>query len=108
MMTCDFVDMSKRVKHAVNVNLENVDMVPGKSFNAIFPDAGYVDIENHNIWLNYHWYLFRAKGRTATDVQLCPGASVLCAKGRMNPTNFALPQDHLRGSVIVNMQGICQ
>ena len=65
MITCDFEDMSKREKHAVNVKLENVTLVPKRSLSVIFPDLGFVYIDKHNTWLNYHWRVFRAKGKTA-------------------------------------------
>jgi len=66
MMTCDYKDLSKREKQAVSVKLENVALVPNKSLAAIFPSTSFVvDIEKHDTWMNYHWYLFRANGDSA-------------------------------------------
>ena len=65
MMTCDYQDVSKREKFAVDVTLENVTLVPGKSFTTITPNPGDVNVKTYKNWINYHWYLFRAEGTTA-------------------------------------------
>ena len=65
MISTDYNDMSKRDIQAVSVTLDDVDLVPGRSFAAIFPSLGFVYIDIHKNWMNYHWYLFRAKGTSA-------------------------------------------
>ena len=65
MIACDYKDLSKRAKPAVNVKLDNVDLLPDKSFATVFPDASFVSTEEHKTWLTYYWYLFRAEGKRA-------------------------------------------
>ncbi len=65
MMSCDYEDVSKRVKQAVSIQLENVTVIPDKSFTAIIPSASYVDIKTNDTWLNYYSYQFRANGQSA-------------------------------------------
>jgi hypothetical protein len=70
MMTCDYENMSKEEKHAVSVKLENVSLIPGKSFSHLFHNPGWgtfppYDGQKNKAWMNYHWYLFRAEGKTA-------------------------------------------
>ena len=69
MYSGDFNDLSRKHKHAVAAKLENVTMIPEKSFTHVFPSCyshsyGAYNVENR-AWMNFHWYLFRAKGRTA-------------------------------------------
>jgi hypothetical protein len=69
MITGDHKDMSKKEKHGISINLDNVDLIPGKSFTHVFDNCyshhhGPYNREN-KAWMNYHWYLFRAKGKTA-------------------------------------------
>ena len=65
MMSCDYEDMSKRVKQGISIKLENVTLVPNKSFDTIIPSASYVNVEKHDTWLNYHRHLFRANSDSA-------------------------------------------
>ena len=66
MISCDFEEMSQREKQAVSIELENVTLIPEKSFSEIIPSTSYIDtIEKHDTWLNYHWYLFRANSESA-------------------------------------------
>ena len=70
MMTCDYKNMSKEEKHAVTINFENVTLVPEKCFAHLFPNPPWgryppYDGETNKAWINYHWHLFRANGKTA-------------------------------------------
>jgi len=65
MMTCDYDDMSKKEKYAVRIELENVTMIPERTFTCFAPLAGFINPKTHKTWMNYHWYLFRAKGKSA-------------------------------------------
>jgi hypothetical protein len=65
MIACDFTDLSKREKPASSVTLDNVDLLPDKSFAVVFPDASFVAMDQHKTWLTYYWYLFRAEGKRA-------------------------------------------
>ena len=64
-MTCDFDDMSKKEKYAVRIELENVTMIPERTFTCFAPLPGFINPKTHKTWMNYHWYLFRAKGKSA-------------------------------------------
>ena len=68
MFTGDYKDLSKKQKHAVTVKLDNVTLVPGRSFTHICANCyshhhGPFN-RTHKAWMNYHWYLFRATGKT--------------------------------------------
>ena len=76
MMTGDYQDLvnekSRRDMHAVSIELENVDILPGKrnNFQFIFPNCyahhlGKFDGTSHKYWMNYHWRVFRARDGTA-------------------------------------------
>ncbi|MDP7741542.1 MAG: hypothetical protein QGF67_08885, partial [Lentisphaeria bacterium] len=65
MIACDYTDLSRREKPAASVKLDNVDLLPDKSFAAVFPDAAFVFMKQHKTWLTYYWYLFRAEGKRA-------------------------------------------
>ena len=70
MLTCDYEDMSREEKHDVSVKLENVSLIPDKSFCHLFHNPGWgnfppYDAQKNKAWMNYHWYLFRAQGKTA-------------------------------------------
>ena len=66
----DYKDLSRRQKHAVAIELHNVEVLPEKSFQHIFAncyDHSYGPYnKDHRAWLNYHWIIFRAKGEAAT------------------------------------------
>ena len=69
MFTGDFEDLSKREKHAVNIKLDGVTLIREKCFSTVFASDG----SHHHppyggantAWMNYHWRVFRAKGRSA-------------------------------------------
>ena len=70
MYTGDYKDMSKKEKHAVTISLDDVDLMPGKCFTHVFRNY-----PGHNIpgpksrqahWMNYHWRVFRARGKSAS------------------------------------------
>ena len=44
---------------------ENANMIPEKSFTGFAPLPGFINPKTHKTWMNYHWYLFRAKGKSA-------------------------------------------
>lgn len=69
MFSADFESMGKREQNAVTVTLDNVELVPKHSFD--YPIANcyshaYPPYDKENkAWMNYHWRIFLAKGRTA-------------------------------------------
>ena len=75
MVTADYEDLvqekQERELHAVSVDLDNVEMLPGqkKSFQYIFPSHYARPLGkfkgNYSYYMNYHWRVFRAKGTTA-------------------------------------------
>ena len=78
MYTGDYKDMSRKEKHAVTIEIENVELIPKKCFTHVFRNY-----PGHSIpgptrkqaqWMNYYWRIFRAKGNTA-KLTLCDWAS---------------------------------
>ncbi|MHC1605259.1 MAG: sugar-binding protein [Candidatus Methanofastidiosia archaeon] len=75
MITADYQDLikglSKKAKHSIITKIDNVEILSGpkKSFQFIFPNGHALGEFNrrhkHYYWMNYHWYVFRAKGTTA-------------------------------------------
>jgi len=75
MITGDYQDLlavrSNKIRHAVSVRLEGVQILPGakKSFQFAFPNNYAHTLGKFNAhypyWMNYHWRVFRAEGRTA-------------------------------------------
>ena len=70
MFSSDFNDLSLEQKHAVAIRVENADLIREKCFTAVFhnhashkfpPYGG----KGKRAWMNYHWRVFRAKGRSA-------------------------------------------
>ena len=60
---------SRSYKHAISVQIENVELIPGKEFQAIIQNC-YAHTfgpfnRHHRYWMNYHQRVFRAKGNTA-------------------------------------------
>ena len=60
---------SRSYKHAISVQIENVELIPGKEFQAIIKNC-YAHTfgpfnRNHRYWMNYHQRIFRAKGESA-------------------------------------------
>jgi hypothetical protein len=70
MYTGDYEDMSKKMKHAVTIRIDNVDLVPKQCFTHVFrnyPGHRIPGQEREDAqWMNYHWRIFRAKGKSAT------------------------------------------
>ncbi|HUT34595.1 MAG TPA: hypothetical protein VNE39_13995 [Planctomycetota bacterium] len=73
MVTADYRDLmeGKAVEqtHAVSIVLDNVELVPAKSFQFAIPN-NYAHRwgpfnDKHKFWMNYHHRVFRAKGTTA-------------------------------------------
>ena len=69
MFTGDFQDMSVQERHAVSITLDGVTLIPEKCFTQVFSNcyahhyAPYDD--KHKAWMNYHWRVFRANGKSA-------------------------------------------
>ncbi|MBI4244530.1 MAG: hypothetical protein HY606_10605 [Planctomycetes bacterium] len=71
MITADYDDVSEGIsekkKHAVAINIDNVDIMSNKNFQEIIGSSsrmGPFD-DNHRAWMNYHWKVFRVKETTA-------------------------------------------
>ena len=69
MFSGDFKDMSKKKKCAITVRIDNVEILPKRSFmdlawNCYSHTYGPYDRKN-KAWMNYFFYVFRAKGTTA-------------------------------------------
>ena len=70
MFSADFRDMATPEKHVVTIKLDNVTLLPEKCFthlghNSYAHSYGPYNTK-HKAWMNYHWRVFRARGRTAT------------------------------------------
>jgi len=74
MFTADYQDLlngrSVRQRHAVSIELENVELIHDKCFQHVFANCyshhlGPFD-DKHRAWMNYHVRVFRAKAETAT------------------------------------------
>jgi hypothetical protein len=70
MFSGDFRDLSARQKHAIAVELTNVEVLRDKSFQHVFPSCYSHHWGPFNdkkpAWMNYHWIVFRAKGTEGT------------------------------------------
>ena len=73
MFSGDRMDMSKKERHAVRIQIENATVIPGKSYTYVHTNAGgsrayppYT--QEGSAWLNYHYRFFRAHGKTANLV----------------------------------------
>ena len=89
MFTGDYRDLSKEQKHAVTVKLDNVGLVPGKSFTHICKNCyshhhGPFNRE-HRAWMNYHWYLFRAREKTSRVTVTDWGSDPSTSSGQAKP-----------------------
>jgi len=70
MYSGDYQDLSLRRKHAISIELDDVDVLPERSFHYVFPNCyshhhGPFDRERL-AWMNYHRVVFRARGEQAT------------------------------------------
>jgi len=73
MFSGDYRDLSEgksvQQKHALSLQLENVELLPGKCFHHIYPNCYSHHLgsfnDQHRAWMNYHVRVFRAKGKTA-------------------------------------------
>jgi len=70
MFSGDRMDMSKKERHAVRIQIENATVIPGKSYTYVHTNAGgsrayppYT--QEGSAWLNYHWRILRADGNSA-------------------------------------------
>jgi len=76
MITADYQDLiqekSAKKQNAVTIALDNAHVLSGpkKSFQFTFPNCYAHHLGKFNAkykyWMNYHWRVFRAKGKTAT------------------------------------------
>ena len=66
MYTGDYKDMSQKQKHAVSIKIENVQFIPEKCFTHVYPNCHtHARYDRDKAWMNFHWRVFRAKGKTA-------------------------------------------
>ncbi|HDY65919.1 MAG TPA: LamG domain-containing protein [Phycisphaerae bacterium] len=72
MITADYQNLingkSEKKTNAISIKLDNVelDKAPDKSFQYPFPNASsHENFPNSKFYMNYHWRVFRAKGKTA-------------------------------------------
>ena len=70
MYSGDYQDLSVQRKHAISIELDDVDVLPERSFHYVFPNCyshhhGPFDRERL-AWMNYHRVVFRARGKQAT------------------------------------------
>lgn len=73
MYTADYQDLregkSVKQRHALSIVIDKGELVREKCFQHVFANCyshhwGPFDAQ-HRAWMNYHWRVFRAKGRTA-------------------------------------------
>ncbi|HDY65917.1 MAG TPA: hypothetical protein ENH84_06775 [Phycisphaerae bacterium] len=73
MLTSDYQDLlqgkSDKMTNAISINIDNVEFLtgPAKSFQQTLHYFRRLDkfSGKHPYWFNYHWRVFRAKGKTA-------------------------------------------
>ncbi len=73
MYTGDYDDLragkSRRTRHAVSIRLDGVDILPGRIHSFQYPFRSYRASGGFSrrkpFWMNFHWRVFRAKGRAA-------------------------------------------
>lgn len=75
MITADLDDIrndrSNEKKQAVQVRLDGVDLLPGDDYNLQFTYANHPGHrlgkfgDAHHAYMNYHWYVFRARSESA-------------------------------------------
>ncbi|MFH1613769.1 MAG: LamG domain-containing protein, partial [Planctomycetota bacterium] len=70
MYSGDFNDLSVRELHAVSIDINNVTIIPKRSFTHINSNCyshSYGPYDDVNkAWMNYHWRVFWADGNSAT------------------------------------------
>lgn len=74
MFTADYQDLTRgrdvKQMHKVRITIDDVDLLPGKCFQDVFPSGraghshGKFDRDN-NLWISYHNLVFRARGESA-------------------------------------------
>jgi hypothetical protein len=71
LYTADHRDMSKKLEHAVAIEIENATVLPDRTETLVCGNWGGVGggyppyMESDSAWLNYHWRVFRADGDSA-------------------------------------------
>ena len=69
MFSGDFKDLSVKQKHAVSIKIDGGNIIPEKCFTAVTPNCRSHHFEQYkkagDAWVNFHWRVFRAKGKTA-------------------------------------------
>ena len=69
LFTSDRNNLGTEAKHAVSIRLDNVDVIPDKCFQEVFHNCYSHEAHGFNYenkaWFNYHFIVFRAKGKTA-------------------------------------------
>ena len=68
MFSGDFKDLSAKVKHAVSVRIDGATLIRDKCFDAVVFSChpfGPYKAGGNNAYMNWHWRVFRAKGKTA-------------------------------------------
>jgi len=69
LFTSDRNNLGTEAKHAVSIRLDNVDVIPDKCFREVFHNCYSHEAHGFNYenkaWFNYHFIVFRAKGKTA-------------------------------------------
>ncbi len=73
MFTADYQDLingkSIKRKHIITIRLENVELIPGKSFQHIFSNCYAHHLppfnDKHKAWMNYHFMIFKAQRENA-------------------------------------------
>jgi len=74
MLTADYDNIlagrSVEKQDAVSIELDNVDLLPGPGMNKQQTFSSRTSLGKFNdknkAWMNFHWYVFRARGTTAT------------------------------------------
>ena len=101
MFTGDFNDLSVKQKYAMSLKIDGVEILPDRSFTHVNANCyshahGPYDRKN-KAWMNYHWRVFRAKGRTAqlTVSDWAPGEKPGGPIGQELMYNFVQVQPYL-------------
>ncbi|MCH2129037.1 MAG: hypothetical protein MK179_07820 [Pirellulaceae bacterium] len=70
LMTGDYVDMSSQEMPAIRIQLDNVELMPAKSFTHLYHNPPHrkhppYDGREHKAWQTYHYIVFRAESDSA-------------------------------------------